>query len=96
MYDKHSNHLLLIIQKLNIMSQALDDLKAKVAAQTTVNQSAITLLQSLKSQLDAAIANGDDAALEDLSNQIGANTQALADAVTANTPVEPPAPVPAQ
>jgi uncharacterized alpha-E superfamily protein len=78
--------LLLIIQKLNNMSQALDDLTAKVEAETTVNQSAVTLLQTLKTELDAAIASGDDSALQALSDKIGTNTQALADAITANTP----------
>ena len=77
---------LLIIQKLNNMSQVLDDLTAKVEAETTVEQSAITLLQTLKTELDAAIASGDTAALQALIDKIGSNTPSLADPITATTP----------
>jgi hypothetical protein len=68
-----------------IMS-ALTDLQAAVAAENTVVQSAITLLNGLKAQLDAAIASGDPAALTALSADIAGQTAALAAAVTANTP----------
>jgi beta-phosphoglucomutase-like phosphatase (HAD superfamily) len=68
-----------------IMS-ALTDLQAAVAAENTVIASAITLLNGLKSQLDAAIASGDPAALTALSADIAGQTAALAAAVTANTP----------
>lgn len=72
---------------------ALDDLKAQVEANTTVDESAVALLQGLKAKLDAAIASGDPAAVKALSDQLGASTQRLADAVAANTPAEEP-PVP--
>lgn len=69
---------------------AIDDLAANVAADTAVDQSAITLLNGLKAALDAAIASGNPAQL--LSDQIGQNVGALAAAVTANTiPENPPA-----
>lgn len=72
------------------MSQALDDLTAQVAADATVEASAITLLNGLKTSLDAAIAAnaaGDDSvALNALSASIGASKDALAAAITANTP----------
>lgn len=77
-----SNHL-----KLKSMGQELDDLKAAVAKDTEVDQSAITLLGGLKQKLDDAIASGNPADLKALSDQLGANAQALADAVVANTPV---------
>lgn len=70
---------------------ALTDLQAAVQKDTDVENSAITLLQGLKTQLDAAISSNDPAQLVALSNQIGQNTDALASAVAANTPV-PPAP----
>ena len=63
----------------------LDDLKAAVAKNTDVTESAIVLLNGLKAKLDAAIASGDPAALKDLSAQLGAETGKLADAVAANT-----------
>jgi hypothetical protein len=71
------------------MSTQLDALTAQVTQTNTVAASAITLLQGLKTQLDAAIAAqpGDDgAALDSLSTSLGTETTALAAAVTANTP----------
>lgn len=68
----------------------LDDLTAKVSALTTVVGSATTLLDGIKAQLDAALALGDPAAIiagvQSLANELGADTQALADAVARNTP----------
>ncbi len=77
-----------INQKLDHMAQELDDLKAAVAAETEVTQSAIALLNGLKAKLDAAIAAGDPAALKALSDSLGKDTTDLAAAVTANTPSE--------
>lgn len=71
------------------MANELDDLKAAVAKDLEVDQSAITLLNGLKQKLDDAIASGDPAQLKALSDSIGSSTQALADAVVANTPAEP-------
>lgn len=73
---------------------AIDDLAANVAADTSVDQSAITLLNGLKAALDAAIASGNPAQLQQLSDQLGQNVNALAASVTANTPVQPPPPPP--
>lgn len=69
---------------------ALTDLQAAVAAEDQAIASAITLLEGLKAALDAAIASGDPAALTALSADIGAQTTALAAAVTANTPAATP------
>lgn len=75
---------------------ALDDLKAAVAAEQTVEQSAITLLNGLTSQLAALVAasNGSVAAadIQAIVTSVNANAAALAAAVTANTPAAPPAP----
>lgn len=68
---------------------SIADLQAKVAANTAVVSSAITLIQGLKEQLDAAIASGDPAALQALSDSLGASDQALADAIATNTPSAP-------
>ena len=67
----------------------LDALRAQVANTTSVEQSAITLLQGLKTALDNAIASGDPGALVDLSAQLGVGAGALADAIVANTPAAP-------
>ena len=68
------------------MSQEMDDLVAQVAANDTVIGSAIALITGFKAKLDAA--GTDPAALKKLSDDLGTNDQALADAISANTPVE--------
>ena len=74
------------------MGQKLDTLTAQVAETKTVIGSAVTLIGGLKTRLDAAISaqqNGDDgAALDALSNDLAANTDTLAAAITANTPAD--------
>jgi len=60
------------------------DIKAKVDAETTVEQSAITLLTNL-SALIKANAN-DPAAIQAIGNELDADNAALAAAVTNNTP----------
>ncbi len=91
--EETKEFLLLILKQLKQMSQILDDLTAKVEQNTTVTQSAITLLTGLKSSLDEEIqllkdAQVDTTGLQALSDKLGTNTQALADAVSANTPVQ--------
>lgn len=84
--DKVLEFLHLINTKIENMGQELDDLTAAVEKDTTVDQSAITLLQGLKAKLDAA--GTDPTALKALSTQLGNNAQQLADAISANTPSE--------
>lgn len=74
---------------------ALDDLTAQVQATTTVEASAVTLIQGIAAQLQAA--GTDPAKLSALTSQLNASAAALAAAVTANTapPPAPPAPAPA-
>lgn len=71
------------------MAGELAALQAAVTQENTVIDSAITLLNGIKAALDAAIANGDPAALTALSAEITAKTQALSDAIVANTPAAP-------
>jgi hypothetical protein len=67
----------------------LSRLQAAVERDNTVNQSAITLLGNLAQLLrDNA---GDATAINALADSLDAQQQALADAVTANTPAAPPA-----
>jgi hypothetical protein len=49
----------------------------------------VALLNGIKAALDAAIAANDPAALKALSDSLSVNTDALAAAVTANTPTPP-------
>lgn len=64
--------------------QELDTLKTKVQETTTVEQSAIELLNGLGAQIAAL--KEDPAALQALSDQLTAKSSELASAVTANTP----------
>lgn len=68
----------------------LTQLTSDVAANSDAVASAVTLLQTIKSELDAA--GTDPAALDALSASLEANTEALANAVVANTPAGPPTP----
>lgn len=69
----------------------IDDLKAAVANETTVEQSAITLLGSLSAQLQAALNGGNPTAdVQAVIDTMNANQTALAAAVTANTPAAAP------
>lgn len=70
-------------------AQALSDLQNQVAAELTVEQSAVTLLQQLAAAVSAANGVSPDA-VEAVVAQIKAHADALAAAVTANTPVAPP------
>ena len=81
-----------ILQKVEQMAGEVAKLEQDVADQTTVIQSAITLLGNIKALLDAA--GTDPAKLAALSLAIEANSTALAAAVVANTPGGPPAPDP--
>lgn len=89
----HTPDLSKILEKLDFltfkllkMSEQLDKLTQEVAENKTVMESAVTLLNGLKTRLDEA---GTDATkLAQLSADLDANTNALAAAVTANTPAE--------
>lgn len=74
----------LLLRKVKNMADELAGLTAQVAANTTVIESALTLIQGLKAKLDAA--GTDPAALKALSDSLGAEDQKLVDAVAANTP----------
>jgi cephalosporin hydroxylase len=73
-----------IVTKEDAMSAELDRLTAQVAATTTIEQSAITLIQGIAQQLrDAAT---DPAKITALADSLHTSADALAAAVTANTP----------
>jgi peptidoglycan hydrolase CwlO-like protein len=91
--------LILIRRDLRHMQQQiqdnLDQLRAQVAANTAVDQSAVTLLQGLHQQLEDALAGADTdpsdviAAIQGISQQLKNDTDALAAAVAANTSAAP-------
>lgn len=65
---------------------ALDDLKAAVQHISDQDQAIITLCTTLSQQLKDALANNDTAAIADIAAQLETQAQAVAAAVTANTP----------
>jgi hypothetical protein len=67
----------------------LDDLRREVEEAKTVGAGAITLLGTIKAKLDEAVASGDMTQVEALSKELSDSTDALAAAVSANTPAEP-------
>jgi hypothetical protein len=79
-----------LMQKVNTMSVQISAnlaaLMAQVAQNTSVEASAVTLIQGIASQLSAALANSDDAALPALVEQLNTSAVALGAAVSANTP----------
>ncbi len=66
------------------MAASLADVQAAVTAEDTVVDSAIALLQGLAAAVAALQPN--QAAIDALAADITSKTQALADAVVANTP----------
>jgi len=73
------------------MQMTLADLQTQVAANTSLEQSAITLITGLAAQI-AALAQ-DPAAIQALATELSASAAALSAAITANVP-PPPAPKP--
>jgi hypothetical protein len=88
----------LLIRSFIIMSAQVDanflSLQAQVTQNTTVEGSALTLVQGFAAQLAAAVAaanNGDSTALPALTTALNSSATALAAAVAANTPAATPA-----
>lgn len=83
-----------IMGKLDELRQAISDLEADVSAQTTVVQSAVTLLDGLSAQLRDVIGEAttiDDMRqrLQNLNASLDTERDKLAASVAANTPAEP-------
>ena len=76
----------LIIKKLDKMANEIEDLKAEVAQGITVEESAITLIVNLADKLDQVT---DLSQLTQITADLRAERQKLADAITANTPAQP-------
>jgi hypothetical protein len=72
-----------IVEKESLMSQATDNLVAAVQRETSVVSSVTTLISGLAAQIKQA---SSDPQVQALADQINANSDTLANAVTANTP----------
>lgn len=85
---------LLAIIRRDIMA-TLQELKDAVAANTAADQSAIMLLNGLTAKIQELIDAGTElaalkAGLQEVVDEVNADTQSLAAAVVANTPAESP------
>ena len=74
----------LILEKEGIIMSDLTSLTAQVTQNTSVEGSAVTLIQGLAAQITAA--GTDPVALAALTTQLNTSATALAAAVAANTP----------
>jgi hypothetical protein len=72
---------------MSTSNTALAALQAQVASNTTIEASAVTLIQGLAAQIAAA--GTDPAALAALTASLNTSATALAAAITANTPAAP-------
>jgi hypothetical protein len=66
----------------------LDNLFQRVETTDTVRHSIVTLITGLKQELDTAIEYEDYDTLRQISEYIGSNSQAFAEAVCKNTELE--------
>ena len=71
------------------MMSALDDLKAQVEQNTSLEQSGIQLIQGIAKALEDANNAGDNAAIQVLTQQLQSSASALSAAIAANTQVTP-------
>lgn len=83
------NLLIQVIRKENYIMATIQDINAAIAAESSVDDSIIALLDGIVQQLKSAQASNDPAALDLVIAGITANTKKIQDAVTANTPVTP-------
>ena len=86
---KQDAMLATLITQGEIMSQEMDSLAAQVEQTLTVEQSAIVLIQGIAAQLQDAA--GDKTKSLELAAKLKTSADALAAAVTANTPAAPTA-----
>jgi chromosome segregation ATPase len=76
-----------LLEVCEVMSAELDNLKTQVASNRDLTQSAVTLIQGLAAQIEAA--KNDPAAIQALADDLRAQDTALGDALKANTPAQP-------
>ena len=79
----------LLTKESNKIMATIVELTAAVKRNTDVDESVLTMLAGIVQQLKDAQASNDPVAMQTLIDQLDANTQKMADAVTANTPQPP-------
>jgi septal ring factor EnvC (AmiA/AmiB activator) len=83
-----NRHLAELAQEIRTMKQELQDLADAVKANTDATAAAVQFIDGLATQMQTAIQNEDGPAIEQLANDLKANTQKLAEHITANTPAD--------
>ncbi len=76
-----------IAKKVDKMSQTVDDLTAAVTELKDASDSAVQLINNLADKIDAI--GPDEEKLRELTAELRQESAELADAVVANTPVDP-------
>jgi len=84
--------LSILLRKVDAMSAALDALKLQVEQTTTLEQSAIVLIQGLAAQIESL--KNDPVEIQGVVDRLRASAQSLAEAVAANTTPAPTPPTP--
>jgi len=84
----HDTGLSQLIKKVDKIMATMQELRDSVQRNTDVDEGVVTLLQGVSQQLKDAQALNDPQAVQDVITQLDANTQRMADAVTANTPAK--------
>jgi hypothetical protein len=82
--DDQTKLLLSLMTKVNSIMATMQDVQAAVAAETTIDASAVALIKGLAAQVAALAPN--QAAIDALASQIQAQSADLAAAVASNTP----------
>lgn len=75
-----------LIKKVDKIMATMQELRDAVRRNTDVDQGVVTLIEGISTQLKDAQAQNDPQAIQDVINELDANTKRMADAVTANTP----------
>ena len=84
----HDTGLSKLTQKVDKIMATMQELRDSVQRNTDVDEGVVTLLQGVSQQLKDAQVMNDPQAVQDVITQLDANTQRMADAVTANTPAK--------
>lgn len=70
------------------MSETIDTLLARVTEIENAGDAIIAILEDVRAQLEEALATGDLAAIQSVSDRLAAQTEELAAAAVAGTPAE--------
>src|SRR5258708_4963652 len=83
---QHGDSAMINVNKVDKIMATMQELTASVQRNTDVDESVLTLISGISTQLKDAQASNDPAAIQAVIDQLDANTKRMADAVTANTP----------